>query len=263
VPGRSKPAVARYLFAVLPVLALTAPSAFASERWPDERALGPVTFHADYSLADFERLLADTARLKRDLTATLGIRPAEEPIHVYLFARQATYRAYMTRYFPKVPYRRALFIKGTGPGMVFAYRSNELDVDVRHESTHAFLHAALPMVPLWLDEGLAEYFETTPDDRAHGSPHLAAVKLNARLGLAPSLAKLEKVADPAQMGRGEYRDAWAWAHFMLHGPPEAKDELTRFLGDIQARTPPGSLSARLRRRLGDPERLFVEHFRGW
>ena len=50
-------------------------------------------------------------------------------------------------------------MKGRGPGKVFAYKSKALPVDVRHEGTHGLLHAALPMVPLWLDEGLAEYFE--------------------------------------------------------------------------------------------------------
>ena len=36
--------------------------------------------------------------------------------------------------------------------------------------------AALPFVPLWLDEGFAEYFETPAADRASGSPYLAGLK---------------------------------------------------------------------------------------
>ncbi|GIT30210.1 MAG: hypothetical protein Ct9H300mP1_22560 [Planctomycetaceae bacterium] len=31
--------------------------------------------------------------------------------------------------------------------------------DLRHEFTHGVLHSSLKRVPLWLDEGLAEYFE--------------------------------------------------------------------------------------------------------
>ena len=58
-----------------------------------------------------------------------------------------------------MPYRPALFIlEGGSPG-VYTYRKPDLDIDVRHECTHALLHSALPVVPLWLDEGIAKYFE--------------------------------------------------------------------------------------------------------
>jgi hypothetical protein len=65
------------------------------------------------------------------------------------------------------------------------------------------------------------------------------------------------------MGRTQYRHAWAWTHFLLHGPPEAREELVRYLADIQALTPPGQLSRRLRHRIPDLERAFADHFRGW
>jgi hypothetical protein len=65
------------------------------------------------------------------------------------------------------------------------------------------------------------------------------------------------------MGASEYRSAWAWTHFMLHGSPEARDELARYLGDIAAHAPPGELSDRLRRRIPDVERRFVTHFQEW
>jgi hypothetical protein len=65
------------------------------------------------------------------------------------------------------------------------------------------------------------------------------------------------------MGRREYRDAWAWTHFMLHGPEEARDELLRYLADVQASAPPGLLSQRLRRRLPDLEDSFAKHFQHW
>ena len=51
----------------------------------------------------------------------------------------------------------------------------ELAVDLRHETTHAVLHGLLPMVPLWLDEGLAEYFEAPEANRLQRHPHFKAV----------------------------------------------------------------------------------------
>lgn len=243
----------------------------AQSRWPDEKSAGPFLCHADFSLAHYNHLLDELAQLQRDLVRALGVQEPHEPIHLFLFDHKSTYESYLSRYFPNVPPRRALYIKERGPGMLFAYRTNDdFEVDVRHEGTHALLHADLALVPLWLDEGLAEYFEAPYDQRAFDHPHLAEMKwqvskinLAARLKSSPSLEKLEDLHDLKQMGANEYRQSWAWVHFMLHGSAEAHDELTRFLADIRAQTPPGKLSDRLRRRIPNLEQKFTDHVRQW
>jgi hypothetical protein len=253
--------IARWFAAV--ILLLAGGELLASDRWPDERIAGPFICHADFSLNEHLNLINEMAQLQRDLVHTLGVGQSREAIHIFLFAQQSTYQSYMKTYFPKVPYRRALFVKGRGPGMVFAHQNHEFEVDVRHESTHALLHASLPMVPLWLDEGLAEYFEVPRDERAYDNPHLTPLQWSLRLGIYPKIESLEQISELEHMSRSEYRGAWAWVHFMLHSTPETYDELVRFLADLQAHTPPGKLSDRLRRRLPDLERRFVEHFRTW
>ena len=233
------------------------------ETWTDWRVAGPFVCRADFSLAGMEGLVEDLDRLQNDLVRYLGIRPAQERIELYLFRDQGSYRKYLSRYLPDVPYRRALYVKRGGLGMVLAYRSRQFEVDVRHECTHALLHASLPMVPLWLDEGLAEYFEISPAGQAFDNPHFSAVRWSVRLGMLPRLESLESKGDISEMGGTEYRNAWAWTHFMLHGPPQAHDELVRFLADIQAHGLPGQLSHRLRRRVPGLQREFATHFRGW
>jgi hypothetical protein len=232
-------------------------------QWPDEYRVGQFSIHADFPLAPHRGLLDSLPLLQVQLVQMLGIQPSHEPIYVFLFNKRSTYQAYLREYFPEAPTRKALFIKARGPGMVFAYRGDDFETDVRHECTHALLNAALPMVPLWLDEGLAEYFEVPPNLRRHGSPHHRNVAWSARLGRVPRLEDLEGLSDMSQMGRTQYRHAWAWTHFLLHGPPEAHEELVRYLNDIQALTPPGQLSRRLRYRIPDLERAFADHFRGW
>jgi hypothetical protein len=74
---------------------------------------------------------------------------------------------------------------------------------------------------------------------------------------------LEQVREVSQMTRTRYRQAWAWVHFLLHGPPEAREELQRFLADLQALTPPGLLSRRLHHRLPDLDARFADHCRNW
>ena len=165
---------------------------------------------------------------------------------------------------PGVPYRRALYVKAAGPGRVYVYRSKELPVDLRHESTHALLHAALPMVPLWLDEGLAEYFEVPADKRAFENPHLSALfKTEIQWGKVPPLASLEARRNLAEMTTVDYRNAWAWVHFMFHGPRAAHEELVRYLADIAAERPVAPLSQRLAERLPDLDEQFRQHFHTW
>jgi Protein of unknown function (DUF1570) len=234
----------------------------AENRWPDERQAGRFLCHADFSLVEEQPLLDEVSRLQSELGAILGAPTSREPVHLFLFQAKTTYQTYLEQYFPRVPNRRALFIKTSrGPGMVFACQGTDFEIDVRHESTHALLHAWLPDVPLWLDEGLAEYFEVPRAARAANNPHQAAVQALIRSGSLPRLNELESLTKVEDMGRPEYRDAWAWVHFMLHGPPEAREELQRYLSEIAARSEPGRLSDRLRRRLPDLNRRIAEHFR--
>ena len=258
---RLRRAIAPALLAVLSVAGFARMG--LAETWIDWRVAGPFVCRADFPLDGIEGLFDDLARLQNDLVRNLGVPAAKERIELYLFRDQWSYRRFLNRYLAGVPYRRALYVKSGGRGMVFAYRSAQFEVDIRHECTHALLHAVLPMVPLWLDEGLAEYFEVSPSKRAFDNPHLAGVRWCVRLGIVPRLGKLEKEHDLSQMGGSEYRNAWAWTHFMLHGSVEAHDELVRFLADIQASTPPGLLSQRLQRRVPELERRFAAHFKSW
>lgn len=238
-------------------------SALGESTWPDERRSGQFLFHADFDLTRYERLLVETSELQQDVSTTLGIPAPQEPIHLFLFSRKNIYQAYLKQYFPSVPYRRALFIKRRGPGMVFAYANRELETDVRHESTHAVLHASLTHVPLWLDEGLAEYFEVPRDKRAYENPHLGTLKREIFFGKVARIETLEKVESLEQMGTAQYRQAWGWIHFMLHGPAPARNELVRYLSDVQNAVPTGQLSERLHRAVPNLERAFIDHFQGW
>lgn len=234
-----------------------------AQGWLDQRASGPVVCRANFPLDGYEGLFRDLAGVQNDLVQLLAVPPAEEPIELYLFQDKRSFTNHMQKRYPKVPLRRALFVKGYGPGRVFVYRHDELPIDVRHEGTHALLHASLPMVPLWLDEGLAEYFEVPPAERAYDNPHLGALRWDLRFGRVPHLAALEAKGDLAEMTAADYRHAWAWVHFMLHGPKVAHDELVRFLGDIRMNLPPGKLSERLAHQIPQPEKLLVQHFKAW
>lgn len=241
----------------------SAPGRLAAEGWTDTRSAGPFVCRANFPLGDLAAVFQDLSDLQNDLVRYLGIAAAQERIELYLFRDETSYRAYLAHYLPKVPYRPALYVKVGSRGMVFAQRGEALEIDLRHECTHALLHAALPLVPLWLDEGLAEYFEVPSGDRLFRNPHLASARWLVPLGAIQKIEKLEKKTAVEQMGASEYRSSWAWVHFMFHGPFAAHDELVRYFRGLQRGEPAGPLSQRLRQRIPDLDQQFATHFRTW
>lgn len=235
----------------------------ASERWPFERQLGAVNVHADHSLASTPELLDEIVKLHPQLDAMLPLPTPSEPVHLLLFRQKITYQTYLKQYYPRVPYRRALYVKERGPGIVFTYRNADLETDLRHEMTHALLHCTIGDVPLWLDEGLAEYFEAPAGKRARDHEYLATTRWQARIAAITRLEDLEALDDLNEMGPQEYQRSWAWVHFCLHGPTEARDDLHRYLQDLANDVAGPPLSDRLRRRWPDLETKFTRHFRGW
>src|SRR5262249_6328765 len=141
------------------------------------------------------------------------------PIQVYLFENRDYYERFMRSQYPDLPMRRAFFVaqpRGVGGGddlLVYTFLGDHLRQDLRHELTHAMLHSVLKDVPLWLDEGLAEYFELSPETHGVNRAHLALIR---REGIQPDMARLEQLTQVQQMTPVEYREAWSWVHMILH-----------------------------------------------
>lgn len=242
--------------AALVVAGLARPLAGQSG-WRDERLIGPFVCRADFPLAEVHTLVAHLHQLQQDLSADLGIPAPQRWIEVYLFHDRTTYDRYLARHFPAVPYRRALYLKTAGQGRVFAWRSPQFEIDVRHECTHALLHAALCAVPLWLDEGLAEHYENPPGHRFRHAPQFSEAVWAARLGTLGPLAPLEAKQRVEEMGPAQYRDAWAWVCFLLYHSPSARQQLTEYLAELAQPGPVGPLGTRLHQRMPGFEREFL------
>ncbi|MGD9126580.1 MAG: DUF1570 domain-containing protein [Planctomycetia bacterium] len=245
------------------MLGATESHAVDQRGWVDVRTVGPFQCRADFSLEKMQPLFNELKHLQEDLITELKVKPVAEPIELYLFSEKEVYRKFLKEHFPEMPYRRAYYIKGKGPGVVLVHWSKDVMVDLRHECTHALLHGTLPVVPLWLDEGLAEYFEQPREKRVYDNKYLSKFRLPAWFGMTPKLAKLEKLEDFSRMTQSDYRNAWAWVHFMLHGSEDAHDELTKYIDDLARNTPPGRLSARLARRVPKVQSAFSKHLKSW
>ena len=231
--------------------------------WVDRKSCGPFHCLATFPLAPLAPIFQELATLERELQRTLALPPAREPIDLYLLSDGSSHRNFLEQRYPRTPYRRALYVRQDGRGSVYAYRQPELAIDLRHECTHALLHANLAVVPLWLDEGIAEYFEMAEPQRAFHHPHQSILRWLLRFGWVHSVEWLEKKETLDGMGKMEYRFSWAWVHFMLHGPVAAHRVLVHYFSDIRRGNPPGRLSQRLRQAIPRLDERMIQHFKHW
>jgi hypothetical protein len=239
------------------------PARAAALKWVDRRSYGPFRCVSAFPLAPLDEFFQGLSGLEQELQRTLAVPPTRATVEVFLLADENSHRQFIGELYPHVPYRRALYVQRAGRGAVYAYQHAELPVDLRHECTHALLHANLSMVPLWLDEGLAEYFEPPEAARAFEHPHLSTLRWNLRLGMLRTVDSLEEHSELNDMGGVEYRFAWGWVHFMLHGPVNVHRALVEYLADIRRGESPGLLSERLRAVQPELDERMIQHFKHW
>jgi hypothetical protein len=212
------------------------------------RRVGTYAFNHDFPLAADQPLFSELADLREQITRQLRLPESSTVVQVYLFEDQERYERFMHARYPDLPRRRAFFVaqpRGLGGSddlLVYTYWGPHIRQDLRHELTHALLHSVLKDVPLWLDEGLAEYFELPPEYGGVNPQHLRHLQ---RVNGPVDLARLEQFSQVGQMERAEYREAWAWVHLMLHGRAEARDVLLGYLQQLRTTANPGPLLPRL------------------
>jgi hypothetical protein len=226
---------------------------------------GHYVFYHDFEVDKGDPLFAELEALPDQVFGELGLPPSTGVIQVFLFDTQDRYERYMKSRYRHLPARRAYFIAeprvggGADDLKVFTWTGDHLRTDLRHELTHALLHGVLKDVPLWLDEGLAGYFELPPEQRGVNPQHLEMLRRGPFL---PDLGRLERLDQVRQMEKPEYREAWAWVHLMLRGPAPAKGALAEYLQQLRVTDRPGPLLPRLKDAVGDPDAALADHLAG-
>ena len=222
--------------------------------------LDQLVIHSDSRLAKQDRLFDDLRALRDTLKATLALQLSSEPIHVYLFENENRFKAFLNKFYPDFPDRRAFFVQNENSLAVYAHRGDRVAEDLRHEVTHGYLHASFPGIPLWLDEGLAEYFETPRGDSGLNRPHVALLNtLLARDGWRPNLSRLEHFTSASEMKQADYAESWAWVHTLLETIPQRRELMQSFLRTMRRDGPPEPLSVVVARSMSDPDQVVVDH----
>ena len=139
----------------------------------------------------------------------------------------------MRLHFPTFPDRRAFFVETDTRLEVYAQWGDRGGRRPSHEVTHGYLHSVVPNLPLWLDEGLAEYYESPTGKSGINRSHLNYLEKQLRHdSWRPDLARLDAIPSSDDLNRADYAESWAWVHFLLYGNPTRKALLLNYLREL-------------------------------
>ena len=208
-------------------------------------------FLSDVEMRSDQPLFKDLGVLREQVYRDLRLPPSNTEVFVCLFEDQRPLRKIHAEQSIPICHQAACVLQiahnrgglgGSEDLLVYTYWGDRIQQDLRHELTHALLHSVLKDVPIWLDEGLAEYFEVPANWNGANAKHLEQLR---QAGVRFDLDRLEKLKEVNQMSPAEYRESWAWVHLMLRSTPQAKQALLSYLQELRTNPDPGPLRPRL------------------
>jgi hypothetical protein len=219
-------------------------------------------FISDFDIQRNLPIFRELSNLREQVYKELRLPPSSTKVLVYLFEDVERYERFMKSKYPELPRRRAFFLAqpkrlgGNEELLVYTSWGDKINQDLRHELTHAMLHSVLKDVPLWLDEGLAEFFEVPASWQGINPYHVEHLR---QPGVRFDLARLEQLTDVQQMTPAEYREAWAWVHLMLRSNPSMRQALLSYVQELRSNPQPGPLRPRLATVVQPPEAALRSH----
>jgi len=132
---------------------------------------------------------------------------------------------------------------------------------VYHEYTHLFLREAEERVPLWLNEGLAEFYQTSAiydQEAVLGEPnqqHLMLLRQETLLPLTTLFTVDEKSPDYLEEKKGSifYAECWALTHYLtLRDYAEKTSKVRQYINLVNDEVDPVTAAARV---FGDLRKL--------
>ena len=230
----------------LPLLLLTI-NAYAALPYPPEREkwltinAGEFRIYSNASEREAKQVATSLLRMREAVgkITQLKVRSAN-PVDVYLFreGRFAPYRdAILQR--RNASASGAFLSAGRAKFIIMEGQlDDEMERLIYHELTHFFVENTLSGLPLWFNEGIAEYYSTFSargDDVNIGQlipGHVTWLRSETLIPL-PKLFAMDVRSPEYGEGRRQgvfYAQSWAIVHYLLIGNEQRREQLARFLG---------------------------------
>jgi tetratricopeptide (TPR) repeat protein len=211
----------------------------ATEPWTELKS-EHFTAYGQVPERQIRETLSGLERFRAALAGTTGLTLASSrPIYLYLFRSTEVFLPY-TRSNHRAP--RGYFVRGMDGDYVaiVAFSPTEAARTLYHEYVHGILAATFPAVPVWLDEGLAEFyssFRLNGNDAETGRPLESHVRWLGSHPLIPLETLFATTHDSAEYNEDEkvgvfYAESWALVHMLLRGEPALRSKSGRFLGAL-------------------------------
>jgi tetratricopeptide (TPR) repeat protein len=229
-------------------LSLMAATAFAIEP-PQERerwttlTIDELTIYSNASDFTTRSVASGLVRLRDALSMVTRLKVRSPlPTKVYIFGDQRGFASYCDVAIGRSDRLSGLFLSHhDGNHVLIDGSAPRVDRVVYHELTHYFLRNTIPGdVPLWFNEGLAEFYSTF---KAHndimevGLPveeHINWLRTQSLIPLKDLLA-INRESKEYHEGNRQgvfYAESWALVHYLMIGSPERRDQLGTYVGLI-------------------------------
>jgi tetratricopeptide (TPR) repeat protein len=222
------------------VLAIEPPR--EKERWTT-LAIDELTVYSSADDATTRDVASDLVRLRGALGVVTKLKVRSPlPTRVYIFGDRRSFEQYCQAAIGRSDNLSGVFLSDRdGNHVLIAGGSKGVDRVVFHELTHYFLRNTVSThVPLWFNEGLAEFYSTfsaRKDTVSVGLPvaeHLAWLHQQTLIPLKDLFAITHDSKDYNEGNRQGvfYAESWALVHYLMVGNPARRDQLGTYVGLI-------------------------------
>ncbi|MBZ0113128.1 MAG: hypothetical protein K8J08_11745 [Thermoanaerobaculia bacterium] len=221
---------------------LARPESF--EGWTEAEVAG-LRFLSQTEPERTRELISSLIRFREALRvlAPDAVHDAPVPTDVIVFANEAAYRPYKQVAGRNTDHLVGHFTATTFGDWIAVNGDSSVAGEFRaiyHEATHAFIAHSFPNVPLWLNEGLAEYYSTfrvvgSREEVGHAiEHHLRALESE---GLMPLRTLFGVDATSPYYQEGErsgrfYAQSWLLVHYLMSVPGDDQRAVERFLAAV-------------------------------
>lgn len=205
-------------------LALSASPAFAGESWIRVETPHFVVL-AELGPAAAQSIAIELERARPSFRAALGAPSEERLIRVLVFSSRARFEPFLPEFEGRARSLPGYSLSGPQRDYILLASDAERPTVLLHEYAHLYLHERYGSLPVWLDEGLAEFLasaRTSGREGWLGEIHPRYVERLRREKLLPlevffSVNRQSPLYGDRESPNVFYAQAWAMAHFLLLG----------------------------------------------
>ena len=237
------------MLTALPLAARELPFPRPNEKWVAVRAGDGIEIFSNASPVMTATVARDLLRMREAVGKITKLQVhAPIPTKVFLFANERSFAPYRDTLFARrAENTTGMYFGGDTANYILLQGDSPSGVDrvVYHELTHSFVKNTVAHVPLWLSEGIAEYYSTFKTDRGEihiGLPvsqHLSWLRSEKLIPLGQLFA-IDAASPDYNEGTRQgvfYAQSWALTHYLLVANEERRAQFAKFIGLVAGNQP--------------------------